>query len=119
MILLDASAVLAFLRDEPGADLVHDVLEGGGAILSSVTWAELVFKARRLAMAVPGDLLLLVDVHPFSLDHANASTDFTLPGLSLGDRCCLAVARALDVPVLTADRLWAAVDSVDVRLIRS
>lgn len=28
-------------------------------------------------------------------------------GLSLGDRCCLALAMVYDLPVLTADRAWA------------
>lgn len=40
-------------------------------------------------------------------------------GLSLADRCCLALASRLERPVLTADRAWADVDAgVDVRLIR-
>jgi PIN domain nuclease of toxin-antitoxin system len=40
-------------------------------------------------------------------------------GLSLADRCCLALAARLERPVLTADRAWAEVDAgVEVRLIR-
>ena len=39
--------------------------------------------------------------------------------LSLGDRCCLALGRRLEVPVLTADRAWSAVDAgVEVRQVR-
>lgn len=40
-------------------------------------------------------------------------------GLSLGDRACLAMARTLGMPALTADRAWAGLDlGVEVRLIR-
>ncbi len=40
-------------------------------------------------------------------------------GLSLGDRACLALARRLELPALTADRAWLDVSSgVDVRAIR-
>ncbi len=39
--------------------------------------------------------------------------------LSLGDAACLATARVLGMPVLTANRAWAALPvGVEVRLIR-
>ena len=31
-------------------------------------------------------------------------------GLSLGDRACLALAEVLEVPAMTMDRAWAALD---------
>ncbi|MBM3396115.1 MAG: type II toxin-antitoxin system VapC family toxin [Betaproteobacteria bacterium] len=37
-------------------------------------------------------------------------------GLSLGDRMCLSLARALDLPAYMADRTWANV-SVDVKIV--
>jgi ribonuclease VapC len=38
-------------------------------------------------------------------------------GLSVGDRACLELARALNLPALTADRGWLAVaDAVGVRI---
>jgi PIN domain nuclease of toxin-antitoxin system len=40
-------------------------------------------------------------------------------GLSLGDRACLALALEADLPVLTADRAWLALDPMPaIRLIR-
>jgi ribonuclease VapC len=40
-------------------------------------------------------------------------------GLSLADRACLALARRLDIPVITADREWAGLDlDITIRLIR-
>lgn len=43
-------------------------------------------------------------------------------GLSLADRCCLALALRLDLPALTADRVWSTLPSdlhVNVQLIRA
>lgn len=40
-------------------------------------------------------------------------------GLSLGDRACLALAKQLALPALTADRGWTELDvSVEIKLIR-
>jgi len=40
-------------------------------------------------------------------------------GLSLGDRCCLALAKELGADVYTAERKWAGLDlGVTVRVIR-
>jgi PIN domain nuclease of toxin-antitoxin system len=42
--VLDASALLAFLRDEPGAEVVERALEAGAAIRAA-NWAEVLSKA--------------------------------------------------------------------------
>ena len=42
-VVLDASALLAYLLDEPGAEVVEGLL--GDARMASVNWAEVVQKA--------------------------------------------------------------------------
>ncbi len=62
---------------------------------------------------VPPDEAMAID--------ARLLADTRAAGLALGDRFCLALARRLRSPVLTADRVWAAIAEavdVEVRLIR-
>ena len=126
MAVLDASAVLALVHDEPGADLVARAL--AGSMLSTVNLAEVVGKlvdagleAVRLA-----PLLVAAGVTVEPLTQEDAELAGALRGLqggrqlSLGDRCCLALAlRSEPAIVLTADRAWADLDlSLRVDLIR-
>ncbi len=126
-VVIDSSALIAYLWDEPGADTVHSQLEGG--LVSSVNFSEV---ALRLARDGSDPRPFLEDLLDSGLD----VLDFTFPcalrlidirlaetrrglALSLGDRCCLATALAEELPVLTADREWARFgDVLDVRLIR-
>jgi ribonuclease VapC len=125
MILLDASAVLAVIGDEPGADLVTSSLSG--AWLSTVNLAEVVGKLRDAHQNPRTVRQLLTGVgvrlEPLSAQDAEmAGVLRELDGgktLSLGDRCCLALGLRLDAQVLTADRLWARLDlPLTVTLIR-
>ena len=43
-VVLDASAVLAYLQDEEGCEKVHVVLSEGRAVISTVNYAEVVGK---------------------------------------------------------------------------
>ena len=126
MSVLDASAVLALVHDEPGADVV--AAELGTAVLSTVNLAEVVgtlVDADVPAARVRGLLAAAgVTIEPFGEEDAVlAGALRSLPGgqaLSLGDRCCLALAvRSSPPECLTADRSWAALDlPIRVRLIR-
>ena len=123
--VLDASAILAFLRGEPGADVVSGYR--GDAIVSAVNVAE---AGARLADfgAGPSEVrrsiaLMSVEIVPFDEEQAHAAADIRGTtrhrGLSLGDRACLQLAVRRGLPAVTADRLWAEVDTgVEVRLIR-
>src|SRR5271165_5623489 len=122
-VVLDASAILAGLNGEPGADRVATALDA--AVVSAVNLAEVAGGVARggnspeqvravlaaLACAViPADEEMAIDVGLM-----RAQTDRA--GLSLGDRFCLALGRRLRAPVLTADRQWALVaDEVGVKV---
>ncbi len=126
MTVLDASAVLALLRREPGSDVVAEHI--GGATICTVNLAEVVGKI----VDVSGDPVDVVQrlvatgmtIEPLIEDDALlAGALRSLVGgqrLSLGDRCCLALAARSDPPVvLTADRIWKELDiDIDVQLIR-
>ena len=123
-VVLDASAVLALLFGEAGADVVAQACIGG-ALLSSASYAEAsgVLVARGLARNLAEETLDVLGVEVVAFDKAQALETGWLKRiasdarLSLGDRCTLALARTLGLPVLTADPAWAGLAiGVEVRL---
>ncbi|MFE0752678.1 type II toxin-antitoxin system VapC family toxin [Inquilinus sp. NPDC058860] len=110
--VLDASAVLALLLQEPGGDRVKKML--ADAAMTTVNQAEVIGHLARNGMAEAKARqaleLLSFERVPFDEDLAY-TTGLLLPltrsaGLSLGDRACLALAKQLGVPAMTADRPW-------------
>lgn len=122
--MLDASAVLAVLLDEPGAEAVQRLLPG--ALLSSVNLTEVVGKLCDRGMpaeqVVAAIALIGVEIVPFDAEQAKVAGELRPltrnAGLSLGDRACLALARLRGLPAFTADVAWATVPGCEVRLIR-
>ena len=114
--VLDASAVLALLFDEPGGEMVAHGLTA--SVISAVNLSEVMHKSLERGVGVESlreDLEALgVDVIAFDGDAAEETAGLRLvtgpAGLSLGDRACLALARKLDLPAVTADHAWAALD---------
>ncbi len=111
-VVLDASALLALLNGEDGAEAVAAVLPE--AAVSAVNISEVVAKLAEAGMprkairdALQG---LPLDVVPFDQEQAYEA-GLLRPstrgiGLSLGDRACLSLALRLALPALTADRTW-------------
>ncbi|GAA2932009.1 PIN domain-containing protein [Microbacterium luteolum] len=116
MTVLDASAVLAFLQGEPGADQVEGVLDE--AVVGAANWAEVAQKVRAAGAdwGVASGLLRSYELTIEPVSYADAEAAAAMwkrgSGLSLGDRLCLALARRLDAPVLTADRAWGRSDRI-------
>ena len=125
--VIDASAILALLQNEPGADYVLACVERTSSIISAVNLAEVGYKmaehGQSGAQVQEFMIELGVKVRPFDAEQAMTSAGLYVPakklGLSLGDRACLALAQSMGLPALTADRAWRDVDSdIEVELIR-
>ncbi|WP_019591846.1 MULTISPECIES: PIN domain-containing protein [unclassified Thioalkalivibrio] len=123
--VLDASALLAFLHDEPGGDSVARALDGG--CVSTVNWSEVLQKALQRGVDVRGMQQEFMDVglvfEPFTAQQAELAAQLwessRRHGLSMADRACLALARDKALPVLTADRAWSQLDlDIEVRSLR-
>lgn len=128
-IVLDTSALLAPLLQEPGGDVVLDAFASGSPILlSAVNLAEaigILHRRRGLAPQEARDDILSLDLEVVAFDERQAEQVGSLEpllrkrGIAFGDRACLMLGRLRGLPVLTADRPWASPDlGVEVRLIR-
>jgi ribonuclease VapC len=110
--VLDASALLAFLLGEPGADKVADVLTSCciSAVNLTETFGKLVEYGKPLDEVSHQVARLRIPVVPYDAVHAEIAASIWMAtrahGLSLGDRACLAVAKERSLPALTAERDW-------------
>jgi len=123
--VLDASALLAFIYREPGAERVTGVL--GEAAISTVNYSEVVTK---LALRNRSPQRILDELTEFELevvdfnralaeDAGLLATATRGQGLSLGDRACLALARRENAVALTADSAWRQVQvGIEIQFIR-
>ena len=132
MWVLDASAVLAFLHGEPGADVVSDAL-ADVSVVSAANWAEVLSKFSdegedpdAIAEGVESEGALFSGLEELPVTDDDARTIVRLRPLTrsgglylVGDRACLALALRLGYGVLTADRQWASLAlGIEIRLIR-
>jgi ribonuclease VapC len=123
-VVLDASAVLAFARNEPGADRVQQTL--GTAVISAVNVAEcLAVLSRFTTTHAAARALSRLGLTVISCDWETAVAAAELHaavrerGLTLADCVCLATARRLGRRALTAERAWAGLEvSVPVEVLQ-
>ena len=123
--VLDASALLALLFGEPGAELVADAIADGAAV-STVNIGEvatLLVRHGHDSEKLLAPVREQVTIEQFTYDDAlSAGTLYphtSAKGLSLADRACLSLARRLSAIAITADRAWADLKlDITIRLIR-
>jgi ribonuclease VapC len=130
--VLDASAMLAWLFQEPGAGMVTQAL-GKGAVISSINWSETLQKllgrgiSPEQAHADLTERKILdkaLNIVHFNAVDAGETAQLTPEtadyGLSLADRACIALARRLALPALTSDRAWGklTLENLKIQIIR-
>jgi ribonuclease VapC len=123
--VLDASAVLAVLNAETGAEIVLDAL--GDAALSAVNYAEVVSKLieRGMNRVQARAAMIAIDMRVIDFDSELAERTGELRaqtrrlGLSLADRACLALGEREKATVFTSDRAWrGAISGIEICVIR-
>ncbi len=129
VVVLDASAIIAFLQSEPGSEIVGQALHSQRCLVSVANQAEVIAKSLDRGAepdaikTILADLAYsVVDIPVGDGEHAGWMRGQTKSfGLSLGDRLCLALAQRLKARVLTADRAWLGVSQIlglDIHCIR-
>jgi ribonuclease VapC len=125
LYVLDASATLAYLRDELGHEKIEQCLPY--AIMSAVNLSEVAAKLTDFGMSDPEVSEALSEFAEVSIgfdaDQALVAGQLRrqtrVKGLSLGDRACLALASTTGRIAMTADRAWADLDvDVPIEMIR-
>jgi len=110
--VLDASAVLALLNQEPGYRTVLEAIDDSA--MSAVNYCEVIGKLVDAGLSDPNAKtavdLLNIQIVDFDEELAFASgclrRETKQIGLSLGDRSCLALGIAKKATVLTAEKNW-------------
>lgn len=125
LAVLDASAVLAYLKNEPGAEAAGRWMQNG--LFSTVNYSETfsvlldqgIRKDRIAALLESLELPLVAFGAPLAMEAADLRELTRSIGLSLGDRACLALAKRENAVAVTADRAWRRLDlGIEIELIR-
>jgi PIN domain nuclease of toxin-antitoxin system len=125
-IILDTSALLALIQEEEAAEVIKPLLKF--SVMSSVNIAESLTLLQRIGISPEEALTLisdcLVTIVPFDLEQARIvaelQSNVNHKGLSLADRACIALGIKLQIPIYTADSVWAQLqlNNVNIKLIR-
>ncbi len=123
--VLDASALLALINQEPGSDRVQKCLSG--SIMSAVNVSEVVTVLIRVG--IPKEKIkkiissLVHSIIPFDEEQAFITgylyIETQSKGLSFGDRACISLGQSKKLTVLTADQKWSEINfEIKVEVIR-
>ena len=124
--VFDASAVLAAIFEEPGANRVVALWSAGENLLSAVNYAEVVSKLAERGMSA-GEVIAVIEGVPLSVtafDRRTAHQAGLLRpatkalSLALGDRACLALGIVREARVITAERAWKKLKGIEIEVIR-
>ena len=111
--VLDSSALLAFINQEKGSEIVEKYLPN--ALMSSVNIAEVISVLSMIDM--PEDIIIGI-IDDLNIEVVNFDQEQALKtgllrkttknaGLSLGDRACISVSTIKNLTIITADKIWA------------
>jgi ribonuclease VapC len=122
-VVFDSYAILALLRDEPGAEVVAGDI--GDGLISAVNLQEVIKALLRRNVSADAALAMLDALHLGVCAHGRddaiaaaklypATKEF---GSGLGDRSCMALGIAEGLPVLTADKEWSKIEVPGLKLV--
>ncbi len=111
-IILDSSALLALIQEEPGAEIIKPLLKF--SVMSTVNVTETLSILHRTNIPPEEGVVLVSDIIttivPFDLEQSKSCADLhplvKTKGLSLADRACIALGIKLQIPIYTADKIW-------------
>ena len=125
-VVLDASALLALIKNELGANVIEELL--GNIIMSSINVAEvasILLDSDMSSEEAKEAIAPFIDsIISFDFEHSIACASLKKTtkhlGLSLGDRACIALGISLNLPIYTADKIWRELklENAEIRLIR-
>ena len=124
--VLDASALLALIQDEPGANVIKPLLKN--AVMSTINVVECLTVLQRFEMLPSEGYCLIQEIiqkivsfEPYHIQKCAELQSVTKSkGLSLGDRACITLGLHLNLPIYTADKIWSelTVEGADIHIIR-
>lgn len=125
-VILDASALLALIQEETGAEIIKPLLKF--SVMSVVNVTETLSVLQRTNISPEEGLTLITDIIttivPFDLEQAEQVAKLhplvQPQGLSLADRACIALGMKLQIPIYTADKIWSElqIGNANIKLIR-
>lgn len=125
-VVLDASALLALIQEERGAEIIKPLLKS--SIMSVINVTETLSVLQKTNIPPQEGLALIADIVStivsFDLEQAEEVARLhplvKTQGLSLADRACITLGMKLQLPIYTADKVWSnlQLDNANIKLIR-
>jgi PIN domain nuclease of toxin-antitoxin system len=117
--ILDTSALIALLQNEPGSEIVRDKLNS--SLISSVSLCELVAFLSKNQIEEEDIEEIIKNIVP---DVVDFNADISILGgklikvtqnygLSLGDRACIATGIHYGLQIYTADKIWSKLNNIE------